>query len=1183
MEQVHGVDVSWMTHGAPKEKASRNSPPSKGPSPALPRQIPGATSRPKSPASAPTDSPSPDTNGTNNGQAVPSNGSATQRRPSRSNSVDKPTPVGTPPHRRNSWFSNISAKFSSSSPPANPPTPASIPETPSPASDPAPPKLSHTKNAVLQHASKPEGDGPYIPAPPKSGQAGFLGVFRRLSSSSSGALSPGGRLGHGLVDRVVLNVDQNRERCPISELHCAKLRRVAFCVDVEIAPMPRYAEGETAQPNNVDKVQKKKITEKGEGEALKNPKAVEEQKETNGAVKSTGEPLPKEPEKEGTEAPPPPPPPPAAAAPAAKNESTYDNTTPASEKKEENTKKKEKKKKSEEERKARKEKKRKLAEANGSIPMEIRYDSSDSSTNTKTPPVVKAPKTTSYPTTNPVRIYRRCCQLRETPILKKITEQLNDSSNYSSSTGMVNKLDLTNYWLQLPDLITLGDYLAVVPVREVLLENSGLSDEGLRVILAGLLAAKRTVPKRGKPKHDLEEQGGVVERLVLRNNKIGPDGWKHLSLFTYLCRSLKFLDLSQIQFPRQPQMPQNGSLPNGVQIPRGISDIFAKALGERLGGSVLELVNLSETGLSMEQLGTIIDGLIKCGVRRLGVSHNQIDEEGVRHIIKFLAAGNCEGLDLGGNDLSEHTEALAAAINNDQSTLWAMSLAGCNLSPSSLCKILPTMAKLTELRFIDLSQNPALFQSTPSAVGLLRRYLPKMKALKRIHLEDVQMTPEQAIALVEVLPEVKALAHINITNNTEIMKLADARTEEAQEEACALYASLLAAARVSKSLICVDIEVPSERSGEIVKAMAKQVVAYCLRNMERIPDADVNAALASTLAENGLEGHDHKHHTYPDVLAHLVGHDVLDQDEDIDLDGSAPDEDYVIGGTGVVKALTCCLKNRGDESRRQSGEFIREVENGESRPAPTLSTGGKAKDMSKHLLMGARKIRLRLQPALTKARANPGDQDNLRRLTFLDDTLQGIIKRFEDEYPDTREEPAKPTRPRAETKGAVEPPIVLPPEDPSLALSDNEDDSELNAAGALSRSNSMAKTLAEEEGRILRAGHRFRVGFFKQEQMDLFSTIDDISSDPKHVRMLSELAEDIGGELLEIVKEKGPARAFKEHRDIALKSMEESDPEHWEHFAEAQHKARANITVPKNTEALNKADESAIDESAIAD
>ncbi|KAM5352207.1 hypothetical protein ACJ41O_004930 [Fusarium nematophilum] len=1206
MEQVHGVDVSWMTHGAPKgmspsrhlpattptadvhhldsgdpshegseltsqaEKAPRNSPPSKGPPPTLPRQIPGANQRSKPPASAPVDNASTDANTTNNGQPVAPNGTAAQRRLSRSNSMEKQTPNSTPPQRRNSWFSNISAKFSSSSPPANPPSPASIPETPAPVTDPAPPKLTHTKNAVLQHAAKPEGNGPYIPAPPKSGQAGFLGVFRRLSSSSSGALSPGGKLGHGLVDRVVLNVDQNRERCPISELHSARLRRVAFCVDVEIAPLPRYPDGDVAQPKTVDKVQKKKLTEKGEGEALKNPKAVEEQKEVNGAVKDTGETLPKEPEKEGTEAP-----------QTAEVETSNGTATPVPEKKEENTKKKEKKKKSEEERKARKEKKRKLAEANGSIPMEIHYDSSDSSTKTRTPPGASTPKTTSYPTTNPVRVYRRCCQLRETPILKKITEQLTDTANYSSSTGMVNKLDLTDYWLQLPDLVTLGDYLAIVPVREVLLENSGLSDEGLRVILAGLLAAKRPVLKRRKPKHDLEEQGGVVERLVLKNNKLGPDGWKHLSLFIYLCRSVKFLDLSQVQFPRQPQTQQNGAFPNGVQIPRSIADIFAKALGERLAGPALELVNLGETGLSMEQLGTVIDGLIQCGVCRLGLSHNNIDEEGVEHVVKFLAAGHCEGLDLGGNDLGAHTEALASAIHED-SPLWAMGLASCNLTPSSLCKVLPTLVKLKDLRFIDLSQNPALFQSTPSAVGLLRRYLPKMMALKRIHLEDVQMTPEQAIALVEVLPEVRALAHINLTNNAELVKLADARTEEAQEEACALYASLLAAARVSKSLICVDIEVPSEHSGEIVKAMAKQVVAYCLRNMERLPDTDAGAAVAWTLAENNIDGGDSKLPPYPDVLAHLVGHDVLDQDDDLDDNSSAPDEDYVIGGTGVVKALACCLKNRGDESRRQSGEFIREVENGVSSPAAALSTGGKAKDMSKHLLMGARKIRHRLQPALTKARANPGDEQNLRRLTFLDDTLQGIIKRFEDEYPDTRE-PVRVARPRAETKGSEELPIVAPPEDATLALSDNEDESELNVHKPLSRSNSMAKTLAEEEGRILRAGHRFRVGFFKKEQIDLFSTIDDISSDPRHVRILSELAEDIGGELLEIVKEKGPVRAFKEHRDVALKGMEASDPEHWGTFAEAQHKARANISVPagvKNAEAENTADEN---ESAIAD
>ncbi|KAF7552636.1 hypothetical protein G7046_g7343 [Stylonectria norvegica] len=1176
MEQVHGVDTTRCRTSLFKsrdldltlaaEKFIKNSPPNKISSPALPRQIPGASPRTHSTASADT-TPNGQANG-NIQASTPPNSFNARTRTSRSGSIDRQGPIGAPLQRRNSWFSNISAKFSSSSPPTSPTVNSPPPQSPTIQSEPIPPKITPTKNAVLQHGAKPEGTGPYTPAPPKGGQAaGFLGVFRRLSTSSAGALGPGAKHGHGLVDRVVLNVDQKRERCPISELRTAKLRRVAFCVDVEIAPMPRYSsEGEIQKVKSIDKPQKKKLSEKGEGDALKNPKALEEQKEIDGVVKSTGELLPKEPEKEGSNN---------------KNnddigkvekEIPANGATPnVDDKDKENTKKKDKKKKSEEERKARKEKKRRLAEANGSIPMEIRYDSSDSSCDT--PPGVMTPKMSSYPTTNPVRIYRRCCQLRETPILKKITEQLGDSSNYSSSSDMVSKLDLTGYWLQLPDLVTLGDYLAVVPVREVLLENSGVSDEGLRVILAGLLAAKRPVSKRRKLKQEEDDQGGVVERLILKNNKLGPDGWKHLSLFVYLCRSLKFLDISRVPFPKQPQASQNG-----VQLPRSVSDIFSRALGDRLGGSTLELVNMGETEPSMEQLGTVLDGLIRCGVKRLGLAHNHVGSEGLPHVIRYLAAGKCEGLDLGGNDLGDHMEELASSIKED-APLWAISLAGCNLTPSSLCKIFPTLVKLGNLRFIDLSHNHALFQSTPSAVGLLRRYLPKMVALKRIHLEDVQMTAEQAIALVEVLPEIHALAHINLHGNPELMELANAKTEEAQEEACALYASLLAAARVSKSLICVDIEVPGEGSGEIVKAMAKQVVAYCLRNMERLPDADINAAVASALAEKGDEGHDTNTPPYPDVLVHLVGHDVFDEDESVD-DDSAPDEDYVIGGTGVVKALTCCLKNRGDESRRQSGEFIRDVENGVVSSGHTLPTGGKAKDMSKHLLVSARKIRHRLQPALSKAQHNPGDEQNLRKLMFLDDTLQGIIKRFEDEYPDTRA-PTHATRPRASTKSQIEemPAIVVPTEDPGI-LSDNEDESEVNGGKPLSRSNSMlSKTLAEEEGRILRAGHRFRVGFLKQEQIDLLSVLDDIGSDPRHMRMLGELAEDIGGELLVKVKEVGPIRAFKENKDMAFRCMAESDPDHWERFVEAQQKAQANTKFPMGiikTGEIQPADESAI-------
>ncbi|KAM4066001.1 cell wall biogenesis protein [Hirsutella rhossiliensis] len=1203
MEQVHGVDVSWMTRGSPRDKVSRSpsySSPPKTPAPAQLRSLPSPVSNPRNPAG--TADPSANVQANGQPEPNPSSGSSTPRRLSRSGSIDRL--VGSnpsPPQRRNSWFSNISAKFtgSNNSPPSQSPTPQhtnnhlqiqeqalsaqsqesqasqqnqSQQQCANPADEPPVPKFHLARNAVLPHALKPEGNGPYTPAPPKSGQAGILGVFRRLSTSGGNGLASG-KLGHGLVERVTLNVDQNRERCPIAELKDAKLRRVAFCVDVEIAPMPKYADLDVAhKPTN--KVTRKKLTEKGEGEALKNPKAFDAPKEASGNTKSQSEPVPEELEAPGTHA----------------NGSLVNGASPLAEHDKDTTKKKEKKKKSEEERKARKEKRRRLAEDNGSVPMEIYYDSSDSSSETLSGTGTPCTKTTSQPTTNPTRIYRRCCQLRETPILKKITEQLTDTTNSCPSTGVINRLDLTDYWLQLPDLITLGDYLAVVPVKEIVLENCGLGDEGLRVILAGLLAATRPASsRRKKPRHELEEQGGVVERVVLKSNKLGPDGWKHISLFLYKCRSLKYLDISQTAFPKQAPCNNNGPLANGRQIPRSISDVFSKAIADRPGGSTLEMLNIGETEPSMDQLSTIMDGVIKCGVGRLGLAHNRLDGQGVAAVARYLAAGKCEGLDLGGNDLRDHMEAIAGAIS-DKTPLWALSLAGCNLDQSSLCKIVPSLVRLDNFRFIDLSHNHDLFQSKPSVVGLLRKFLPHMENLKRIHLQDVNMTSEQAIAIVEVLPEVHRLAHINLLGNAALMKLADAQTEEAQEEACALYASLLAASRVSESLICVDIEVPGDEAGEIVKAMAKQVVAYCLRNMERLPDTNMGAAAASSaMTETQSEVRECKAAAYSDVLAHLVGHDVLDETGKEADDDSAPDEDYVIGGTGVVKALRCCLENRGDEWSRQAAEASGERDKGSAPVQASLATGGKAKDMSKHLLAGARKIRIRLQPALTKARANPSDEQNLRKFTFLDETLQGIIKRFEDEFPDTREHgpaatggEAASTAAAAAAEGEPTSTSAAAGTDSAVAVSDGEDESEIHAPKAVSQSSSkLSKVQAEEEGRVLRAGHRFRSGFVRQEQLELLNTIDDIGAHPKHAQMLEELAEDLGGEMLDKVKEKGAVRAFKEDKEVLFRSMKESDPDHWERFVESQHKARANIRVSSSERAGEAGP--AGDESAIAD
>lgn len=512
----------------------------------------------------------------------------------------------------------------------------------------------------------------------------------------------------------MLNVDHNRERCQISELDQSKLRRVAFCVDVEIASGPRYTD-ESGEEEKKPK-QNKRMAEKGEGAALKHMNAANGDNEDEVSAQLSEDNLAKENER-------------------SLKQDDVSAELPAIEK--DATKKKEKKKRSEEERKARKEKKRRLAEANGTLPVEMMRNELTGSTESCASSPTSGTVTQVSPTVDPVRIYRRCCQLRETPILKRITEQLAASQTSMGPPGIVGKLDLTGYWLQLPDLVTLGDYLAVVPIKELIMENCGLTDEGLRVILAGLLAAKSPEypgSRTALHKHTQKPQGGVIERLVLKGNgKIGRDGWRHISLFINMCRSLKTIDLSKIPFPQALAQKTSQSHASPGHLSRtstaastngslgDISCLLSKAIAERLAGSELELLNVAECGVTTEQLSDLVDGILKSGLRRLGIAGNNITPEGMKHVIRFMRSGHCEGLDIGGNDLRDQLGAIADILDED-SILYAISLANCNLTPDSLWSLFPSLVKLKNFRFIDLSQNHDLFSTNPSALSLLRRY-----------------------------------------------------------------------------------------------------------------------------------------------------------------------------------------------------------------------------------------------------------------------------------------------------------------------------------------------------------------------------------------------------------------------------------------------------------------------------
>ncbi|KKA30933.1 hypothetical protein TD95_004639 [Thielaviopsis punctulata] len=1131
-------------------------------------------------------------------QSLPSAAPASRSSLSRRNSASEKN--GNSLRRTSSWFSNISNKFSST---PNSPTTAVASESPST-------KANDKKAAVLPTAIKPDGDAPYTPAPVKSPQAGFMGVLRRFSQTSNFMGANKGT--HGIVERRTLNIDKNRERCGISELQQAKLRRVAFCVDVEIAPMPKYLTSAPVLQNfatipstntttstattTTSTSEQKSLSEKTEGEVFKKvsktpqsdvvavaeataqkakdstPTLADPQPQTTLTSTSATEPST------------------ATAATVTSVPASTPATTAATEDAAKN-KKKEKKKRTEEERKARREKRKRLAEANGQIPLELHLESSSEDEGVlpsplpvapgSVPPTVKdvspahtspkKPKTTPHPTTNPVRIYRRCCQLRETPILKRITEQLTNPDNCNPTTGAIEKLDFTGFYLQMPDFITLGDYLAVVPVKEIILENCGLTDESLRMILAGLLAVRLHDPRRRRHHHANAalEQGGVVERVVLSNNKIGPEGWKHICLFICMCRSLQHLDVSHLKFPKpayEATSSDHGDAPRTLAR-TDTSLLLARAIRERLAGCKLELLNLGATYMSPDQLGCIVDGALLCGVKRLGLSNNNMTAEFIPHVTKLLASAKCSGLDLGSNDLREHIGDIMEAVG-PESSLNALSLANCSLEAKSLAKVLPPLVPLKDFRFLDLTSNTQLFRTEPSALPVIRRYLSKMTSLKRIHLADVGLKPEQAIMLAEILPEVHGLAHITLRNNPLIQALSDARTEADQEEACALYASLLAAARISHSLICVDIETPTENSSEVVKAIAQQVVAYCLRNLARVTMSE------AVVPHSGSEEPDQVRDKIrnPEVLAHLVGHNDVEDEDDNDGETSqnsdAPDDDYVIGGTGVVKALQACLNSRANDMIRQSGEFSRDsdAEAGKSNPDT-----GKAGDVTKFLLASARKIRARLQPALDRAQCSKSH--DMRRLMFLKDTLSGIIERFEDEFPETRASggqhvTAKPREVEAGSSGST----TTPPGETASNNSDNEadvdaDDETSVHVPTLSRSSSMifqtSREYAEEEGRVLRAGHQFRTGILRKEHYDLFvRTIDDISEDSKHSTLLHQLITDVDdGELNAIVAQKGVVKTFVEERTLIMQKLRDRDPEYWDRFVESQEKARANVNV----------------------
>lgn len=390
---------------------------------------------------------------------------------------------------------------------------------------------------------------------------------------------------------------------------------------------------------------------------------------------------------------------------------------------------------------------------------------------------------------------------------------------------------------------------------------------------------------------------------------------------------------------------------------------------------------------------------------------------------------------------------------------------------------------------------------------------------------------------------------------------------------------------------------PSPDNSEVVKALAKQVVAYSLRNMEQFAIAEatgnapstVNATTALTSPYGGEKGV--KEISVPDVLFHLVGH-VEGSSEVHDNDPAAPDEDYIVGGTGVVKALQYVLGEKANEGKRNSltGTPIAVTPTGTMTPRdrPGSSAGlveqGKAKKMSKNLLGSARKIRERLQPALVKEAAS-GDEMAYRRLQFLDQTLQSMIERFEEEYPETRLSPPSSKGVPSEASSLTDQSNVLASsintqntqlsEQMNNASDEEEMFDDVEVRPTASRHGSdvglASRALSMEEGRLHRLGQQMR-----REVIDSPRSAEPgadwapwkqsqaLEQENERLRKLGEHIESISGDdLAKLIHTQGWDNALKQvgatYDD--LRALQEQDPESWDLFKDAQIKARLNVDM----------------------
>ena len=193
------------------------------------------------------------------------------------------------------------------------------------------------------------------------------------------------------------------------------------------------------------------------------------------------------------------------------------------------------------------------------------------------------------------------------------------------------------------------------------------------------------------------------------------------------------------------------------------------------------------------------------------------------------------------------------------------------------------------------------------------------------------------------------------------------------------------------------------------------------------------------------------------------------------------------------------------------------------------------------------------------------------RLQFLDTTLERMIRRFEDEYPECRIDPPLPKLPAEEStsdSGSLPSSFTSPWTNQMAAIDPNDiiEDDEQAVKVPMSRHNSdvslASRFLTQEEGQMHRFGQQIRRDVLRPQFQDYAHGTTGHEVEAEHLQELRARIDQLSGdEIKERVERLGPDAALRELGVTAkeLWLLQRQDPESLEKFGNTQLMTEHNL------------------------